>query len=224
MVFTAVLFDLGVDFLYVDGHCHYWVQEPGSTNDPFSAWRAYREGTLSPVQESALHDAVSYDDFARGAARCPDRSGTFDGSTTVVWDGASVSTCYGGFSGVDPDWPMRMALYQAATPMKAGVRIMVGRQDAAKDFPVYHWPLAQPPSAYETEYTRGLKLGQSVLITSAADAAALRALREQALADVATTPFAGEILLDPRGWALSLRDDLPFTRPADGLWEPPPGN
>jgi hypothetical protein len=30
LAFTAELYDLGADFLYVDGHCHYWLQEPSS--------------------------------------------------------------------------------------------------------------------------------------------------------------------------------------------------
>ena len=67
--FTAELYELGTEFLYVDGRCHYWMQEP-LLADRFGAWRAYREGELTAAHEAALHDAVSYDDFAAGAPPC----------------------------------------------------------------------------------------------------------------------------------------------------------
>jgi hypothetical protein len=62
---TSVLYDLGSDFLYVDGACHYWVDEPSITPDEYKYWRAVREGTLTQDQEAALHAAVGYDDFSK---------------------------------------------------------------------------------------------------------------------------------------------------------------
>jgi hypothetical protein len=41
--YTAVLSELGYDFLYVDGGCHYWIQDPGTPNsqDDYRMWRSY---------------------------------------------------------------------------------------------------------------------------------------------------------------------------------------
>src|SRR4051812_39044772 len=32
LAFTAELYDVGTSFLYVDGHCHYWVQQANPTD------------------------------------------------------------------------------------------------------------------------------------------------------------------------------------------------
>jgi hypothetical protein len=71
---------------------------------------------------------------------------------------------------------------------------------------------------------------KSFRIDDAAEAEALRQLRERSIGDAAQTPgyFPGHIDILPGddvlapgfGYALAVRDDLPFTD-SDGQWSPP---
>jgi hypothetical protein len=223
--FTAVLYDLGADFLYVDGHCHYWVGSPlrltATQDNPYYAWRPYREGVLTDDQERRLHDAVSYDDFRVSGPACPS-SAPADASVIQLWDGLTVHSCRGGPTGVAGDWPMRVELYGSGLPMTGAMRVEVGQEPVPPGEKLYPWPLASGPATYAIAYSRSMSVGQSTLISEPSDVAALRTLREQMLTDQAATDyFPGIILVEPEGYVLALRDDLPFTRMADGLWAPP---
>lgn len=223
--FTATLYDLGVDFFYVNGKCHYWTDEPLENNDRFQVWRPFREGTMTEEQEKILHDEVGYDDFGSQGPRC---SGGLaqDQTPTKFWDGFAVHVCLGAPE-IPPGWPaLRAALYEGGTPMTAGVRIEVGLLSAAlvpSDSPVYPWPLAKEAAAFATDYSESVSFGKSFLISDSAEAAALRSLRDKAIADATVSPgfFYNIIYVEPNGTMVAIRDDLPFTRPGDGLWEPP---
>jgi hypothetical protein len=219
--FTAELYDLGGEFLYVDGHCHYWLQEPDPT-DKYVVWRPYREGVLTAVQEAALHDTVSYDDFAAGAPPCMGPLAS-DASPERVWDGIAVHSC-NGILQAPVGWPMRGELAASATPMTGAMRVMVGSESVPDNAPVYPWPLAGTPASYEIEYQASMAFGKSTLVTDAAEVAALRALRDRAIADVIVAPgyFYNIIFVEPKGTAISMRDDVPFANQPGGLWAPPP--
>src|SRR5437868_3421872 len=52
--FTVAIVEVGWQFLYVDGHCHYWVQRPDVGDgdvDPSGQLAPFREGVLTPDQE-----------------------------------------------------------------------------------------------------------------------------------------------------------------------------
>ena len=223
--FTATLFELGFSFLYVDGHCHYWVSEP-SNDDNFASWRPFREGKLGEAQEAVLHDSVSYDDFAHHAPACVGPL-ALDGDPTEVWDGLRVSVCNGGVQ-VPNDWPGRAELYAGGKDMSGPMRFEVGK-DYVPDNPkvdnlkIYPWPLAKPPSYYEIDESVSTSFGHSVLITDPEDAAALRALRAQAVADAEATKafWSGKIFVEPKGYVMSIRDDVPFANATTGTWSPP---
>jgi hypothetical protein len=222
LAFTAELYDLGAEFLYVDGHCHYWVQEPDPT-DRYAAWRPYREGVLTASQESALHDTVAYDDFVAGAPPCMGPL-SLDATPEKVWDGIAVYSC-NGILQAPVDWPMRGVLATSSTPVTSGaMRVMVGSETAPDKAPIYPWPLAGTPASYEIEYQASMAFGQSTLVTDATEVAALRALRDRMIADAIVAPgyFFNVVFVEPSGTVISMRDDLPFENQAGGLWAPPP--
>jgi hypothetical protein len=98
----------------------------------------------------------------------------------------------------------------------------VGQDVVPPDAPVYSWPLAMPPAAYEVNLSEATSFGQTKLIVGT-DAAALRGLRAQGLSDAEAAPgrFYGPLFVEPRGFEAVFRDDLGFTNRADGLWSPP---
>jgi hypothetical protein len=218
--FTADLYDLGIEFLYVDGHCHYWMQEPLPA-DRFGAWRPYREGELTVAQEAALHDAVSYDDFAAGAPPCRGPLAV-DASPTLLWDGRMTHSCNGTLQ-APADWPMRGELARSTTPMAGPMRVMVGRQSVGPGAPIYPWPLAGTPASYEIGYAASMAFGRSTLVTDPTELAALRSLRDRAIADGIASPgyFYDAIYVQPSGTVISMRDDVPFANQSGGLWAPP---
>jgi hypothetical protein len=222
-----VLFEMGLDFLYVDGHCHYWVQgPPADTANPtvgyyIGIYQPYREGGLTVEQEQSLHDAVGYDDFAASGPTCPTTS-VSDPTAIELWDGKRVHVCFGRPAGVDVYWPMRLELFNRGTPMNGDLRIEVGRESVPDGRTIYPWPLAAPPMDYAVSDLQSTTSGRSTLISDPQDKAALRSLREELLTELSTSGyFFGIILVEPKGYVLALRDHLPFANPADGLWAPP---
>jgi hypothetical protein len=138
----------------------------------------------------------------------------------MVWDGAKAWTCAAGPQGVDADWPMRMALYASGTALVGAVRIVVGQEPVPNDS-IYAWPLTAPESQYELSYADAMTAGKSTLVSAPDDQAALRKLRDQFLVDsTGKVNFFGLMLVQPKGYVLAIRDDLPFSSP-DGLWNPP---
>ena len=223
--FAAILYELGYDFLFVDGTCHFFVMAPSSVSDtvgdPLSPWRPYRQGVLSADQEKRLHDLVGYDNITADGPPCVLSGNVVDSSPTTIWDGATTYVCAGILKNIDYAWPLRSELYMGGMPMAGGLRIEVG-QDSVPDQKMYTWPLAQPATAYELPYVNSLMAGQGTLISDQSDTAALRNVRDQFVTDsTGVANFFGLLLLEPKGWVLSIRDELPFAQ-QNGLWTLPP--
>lgn len=219
------LYHLGVDFLYVDGACRYWVDQPSSIPDEYRLWRPVREGVLTPVQEAALHAAVAYDDFSNAPA-CTDLSEAQDVDVARIWDGKRVHLCSGSLE-APPDWPLRGELYAAGAAVGGPVRIQLSKVPVDEIELKYAWPLGDSPSMYVVDGDES----KSFRIEEAAAAQSLRRLREEAIEEAAQTPgyfrgyigiLPGDDVLEPgEGYALAIRDDLAFTN-AEGRWSPPP--
>ena len=217
--FTSVLYEVGLDFLYVDGRCHYWAQQPISIVDEYYAWRPYREGVLSSEEERQLYDSVGYDNVRTSA--CASRPAVTDGGGggPFLWDGREFHSCF--------DWTatangaLRTDLFDAATAVAGPMRIQVGRQSIGPNTPVYEWPLDTPIEQYVIAdgETRSFR------VDDAAAVIVLRALRERAIADVEPAPgyWGGVIAIGPRegdaSYVMSLRDELPFVDD-EGTWLP----
>lgn len=222
--FEADQLELGREFIFVDGRCHYWVQSPGAMepDDFLSPWRPYREGVLSDQDEQALHDLVSYDDLSR-APICITTT-VSDGDPIAIWDGNTQHFCEGRLLNVSPDWPMRRHLFDAGIEMTGPLRLEVGQLPVVPGATVYEWPLDNPPSYYEIAYSLGMKAGQSRLIAETSEVATLRAFRRHILDDAMTRSaelFYQVVFVKPNGYAVTMRDDLPFTDSVTGLWSPP---
>lgn len=215
--FTSVLYELGFDFLYVDGNCHYWTQPPSVVPDDYYLWRPYREGVLTAEQEHELHDTLGYDDIA--ARECASRSPALDAGGAFLWDGSEMRTCADW--NLPANWPLRRDLYDAGSAMTGPMRLQVGSTNIPERQVAYDWPLEAPIAEYVIDYGET----RSFRVDDAAAVMALRALRERAIVDAAAAPgyFIGLIAIGPRegsgSHVLSLRDELPFVD-ARGSWNP----
>jgi hypothetical protein len=216
--YTSVLSELGYDFLYVDGNCHYWVHAPLSVADEHYLWRPYREGTLTPADEQRLHDAVSYDGIP--PERCLPEIPPPDAGQAFLWDGRELRSCAN--DGFEGSGPVRAELYDVGTAVTGPMRIQVGKDSYPVPSIVYEWPLAAPIEQFVANYgeTSSFRVDDLAAVT------ALRSLREQAIADAEAS--SGRFLVIAIGlhegnerYFMSVRDELPFVD-ADGAWLPDP--
>jgi hypothetical protein len=81
-------------YLFVDGHCRYWVSA--------AAWAGVRIGSLTDDQANTLETELHYAEFAELNGDWETR-GCNDGGTWTVSDGASQIGCYCGCT--DDDVP-----------------------------------------------------------------------------------------------------------------------
>jgi hypothetical protein len=217
--YTWVLSELGYDFIYVDGSCHYWAHQPLSVADEYYLWRPYREGVLTAAVEQRLHDAVSYD--GSPADPCVPPTAVFDAGSAFLWDGREFRSCADDV--FDASAPLRAELYDAATAVAGPMRIQIGKDSYPEPPVIYDWPLAVPIDQFVIEYGET----RSFRIDDVAAATALRSLRRQAIEDsqASSRYFLGVIAVrssDGSGsYFMSLRDELPFVG-ADGSWTPVP--
>lgn len=217
--YTSVLSELGYDFLYVDGSCHYWAHQPLSVADEYYLWRPYREGVLTPADEQRLHDAVS--DGHLQADSCAPRRAVPDAGAAFLWHGSGLRSCADDI--FDATGPLRAELYDAATAVTGPIRLQIGNDSYSASPVLYDWPLATPIDQFVIEYGET----RSFRIDDVAAATALRSLRERAIEDseASSRPFPGVISIRSSEaneiYFMSLRDELPFVGP-DGTWEPTP--
>lgn len=220
---TAVLSELGYDFLYVDGSCHYWVHAPPSpSGDEYSLWRPYREGVLTLAQEQQLHDAARYAGFPPDV--CTPREFAWDAGGGFFWDGREFRAC--GDDRLEATVPLRTELYDAGSALTGPVRLQVMENSHGEVPMAYEWPLDTPLASFVLPYgdTRSFR------VDAIADATALRSLRDQALAEADAAPpytsWNGIPIAANDGsgpYFMALRDELPFAD-ADGTWRPAPWN
>jgi hypothetical protein len=219
----VLLGDLGFEFLFVDGACHFWVQQPGATPDEYLLWRPYREGTLTASLEESLHVAAGYDDVVAAHECIGGRP--IDAPVLTVWDGKGWNACDGSLA-VPPNWPLRDQLFAIGAELDGPVRLQVKREIIAEDALVYEWPIESPIESYVVDYSEA----SSFRITDSDSVSRLRTLRDIALTEAAASPgyFSGAIAIKPsdsyvpgldEAYMLIMRDELPFTD-ASGKWIP----
>jgi hypothetical protein len=121
---------------------------------------------------------------------------------------------------VDYGWPLRAELFSGGNELAGPVRIEVG-QESVPNQKVYPWPLAASPATYQVSLDNAMSLGQSTLVSDPNEVSALRNLRKSFVSDSEQiTNFFGLILVEPKGFVLAIRDDVPFSGP-NGVWSPP---
>jgi hypothetical protein len=202
-----VAYELG-SFLFVDGHCHFWVPAP-------SYWSGLlRTGVLDAAQEAELASTTYFQSWASldEPLVCITPPPT-DGDTTWLTDGTIIVSCPYCESNVRPElsatcqasFDLRTTLADAGAPLDGPVRVRVTDGfDGALD--EVDWPLAQDPAELVAA-----SAAAAIEIDDLDTAAALRAL---IVARVAADPhFAGALPVrtgDGRHFRLDLRDLLPF--------------
>lgn len=216
--FTGTLYDLGSDFLFIDGGCRYWVSKPTDRGDDLAIWREYRTGSVSPADLAWIESSVDYGRAFPGSSCL--RTGAADAGYLEFWDGNRALYC-GGDTDIRPSSDVRERLWTSGAPVTGAVRIEVGQvMRPALDGRQYDWPLMESPASFSVPYAKASDTGVSFLIDDSKDAAAFRALRARVIKDAEATPgyFYGLAYLSDGASAVVIRDDLPFTRKADGLW------
>jgi hypothetical protein len=172
---------------------------------------------LTAADERRLHDAVSYD--GRAADTCAPRVPAADAGGAFFWDGSERRSCAD--DSFEASASIRAGLYDAGTAVAGSMRIQVGKDSYSDPPVVYQWPLGTPIDQFLTENGET----GSFRIDEAAAVAALRSLREHAIADAEASSgdFLGVIAVGSPGvdvsYFMSLRDELPFVGP-EGSWLP----
>lgn len=105
--------------------------------------------------------------------------------------------------------------------MTGAMRVESGQNAIPNSAPIYPWSLAAPVTNYEVPVLKSFASGQSVLVADPTETAALRSLRDRAIAEATIAGYPdGAIAVQPKGYVVTMRDDLPFTRRSDGQWVP----
>jgi hypothetical protein len=169
--------ELGSEYLFVAGDCHYWAWAHPRELTPHSRWYSTQEGQLTPDDAKALASDVRYSDWANlSQSAC---SAGFDAETFVLHDRTRAVECTGpaGSSAFTAAWDWSLRLYNAGTPVAGPMRIlaMVDTRAALPDMVPAAWPLAEPIGGFVVTHQQ---MPLSFLITDPADTQALRQTRQ----------------------------------------------
>jgi hypothetical protein len=217
VVRTALQYEVGFNYLYVRGDCHYWVV-PYRDGDPM--WQETHTGVLDETQETELVELLHYGDWDELLGVWPD-PGVYDAPVMRVHDGHSESGI--GCVHECPDAPqavqdMRSAYgaqlqhwWEVGEPSTGPMRVLaVLTPEGENTTDPVPWTvdldLAPLAVGYEESFCRGM----SKLVDDPASAAALREFRAehadalQEFADFYVEVEPGVV------YELYLRDALPF--------------
>jgi len=207
--YSAVQYELGAPYVYVDGHCQYWL-DSWDLNEPFAFWRPIRTGSLTSDEQASLAGAIAYDDIGSLASCKPSTPGR-DVPVAHIFDGTRLRNCY-------PDVALQAAwsgtvspLYDRGTPLMSALRIEVGVGTPVTNLPPHPWPLAAPLSDFLVPPEMQFNGGVSRLVSDPGDVSALLALRDEYLSEEASRIPADPAIEIEGGYVLYLREEVPFT-------------
>lgn len=211
----AMLYDNGAAYLFVDGQCHYWA------NDPSQPWEETRTGVLDADTAAQLGASLHFGawDDLRGTWENPG-SIVADGPT-LIFDNAQhavvcVSRCEG------PTIPTAVTemsdelvddvqgLWDRGAAADSALRVLAVASDPGPGIPYVDWPLARPISDFTS--TSPAPFGQGILEDDPASVQALKDLRRSFLRGDHGA-FVWNMLPVTSGGAdyqLYVRDALPF--------------
>jgi hypothetical protein len=238
---TSVQYELGEDYIFVDGQCHFWAMAWG-VSDPLGEWSAIHEGALDGNTERMLAVDSHYADWGTLTGRWG-AVDSFDASTIVFHDTehaiGCVSPCEKPGPGDDParfaqvqqmyqnqqSWVQK--LYQQGTSSTGPMRIAVFKQkdNAYPGVQRVAWPLSVPLDAVVDDVLNA-GTGRSHLVDMVGDTASLRDLRGK-LVNGQLGVKVGLIAIqndqDPAApYPLYARDAIPALEDAHGLIPLPP--
>jgi hypothetical protein len=212
-----LFFEPGSSFLYVDGHCHFWVESV----DKYEG--ATHEGVLDAEVELRLTAVTHFQSWPSmvGPYTCSEpppadaggghfEDGTLRPSCPPCPSDAPEELLYA----CENILTMRRQLWAAGAPMDGPVRLYVEAAGGAAPADEADWPLARG-----LDEVAAATAAQPLVITDAADAAALRALREASQA--AHVDDGAIAVRSPGGqhYLLHVRDVLPFEDAVTGRVE-----
>jgi hypothetical protein len=226
---SFVRIEHGYSSFGLDGECTYYMSA-GWTNGHLDRDRGWRHGTLPQDALVELSTALNPSRLQDLQVDCPDGSGFADATPWIVASSESRSGCIvpgKKLSAVlDTIRSRTSILWSNGREMDGPIRLSAAGLggDAST---VYPWPLAAPLADFmiredvpEAEY-QGYSVGISKLVTDATDAARLRVLRDQYIADRTAAPgLFTDGLEASDGTSLAfvyMRDALPY-EDEHGLW------
>jgi len=208
--YSAVQYELGAPYVYVDGRCQYWLGS-WDLNEPFAFWRPIRTGSLTSDEQASLAGGIAYDDIG-ALASCSQSPTGSDVPIAHIFDGARLRNCY-----PDPDlqaaWFGAVSpLYDRGTPLTSALRIEVGVGGTpVTNLPPHPWPLAEPLPDFVVPPENQFSGGVSRLVSDPGDVSALLALRDEYLSEEAPhIPPDPAIEIEGR-YLLYMREEVPFT-------------
>jgi hypothetical protein len=224
---SAVRIENGFPSFAVDGQCRYFIGGGWDAGDLTARNRGWREGTLDSSLRETLQRRAGVDDLSE--IDCNPSSTLIDAGFRVIANSRSLVACRGVqprrvqavFDAIGP------RLWEQGAPLEQGLHLTItmGIRDGSPLTP-YVWPSGLELADYiETgsDALAGARSGISKLV-AAADAAPLRALREQYLADAQSLQtYDGIPVTDGEvSGTMFMRDALPYEN-EQGLW-PLPGD
>lgn len=222
---SAVRVENGYPSIAIDGLCSYIIGG-GWTEDASGRDRGWRSGRLDPTVEARLSSVLDLTALDR-LQDCTLGGANFDLASRVLIAANSRARCEGGDGPRFEDAWRTIAdtaadLWSHGTPLSGPIR--ASATSAWSTSRPYQWPLTTALSTFIRDADESTQAGPNVAGTSrlveGADAAVLRALREQFLSDREATPglfLGGMAVSDGVTTAtLYMRDALPY-EDNDGL-------
>lgn len=230
LVESELLYEVGFTYLYVNGHCEFWVRSDTGEYDVVAS--DTHHGTIATVAEEEIRDALHYSDWA-------DLAGTYAASgydlpTNVFSDFHDRISCYGSCAeamGAVPDDVKQLDenartlsedLYATADPWLGGMRVTVfalpGVGDDV-DACSIDWPFSWSPETIARPIDEFQdQVGLGFLVDDMEDATMLRDLRAQyrgggGPSGACAGQWNGTWVLFRLGtahYSLYMRDALPF--------------
>jgi len=222
--------DLGSRFLFVDGHCQFWMDVDPPQEPACASIADYRTGTLEQETAQTLSKVLFYDDPEQLKINC--EGGIKDASAFHMWNGKGEFVCLNGFKEPTGIQGIRDKLLEQSVPVEASIRIGVAKNVITSSHPKgdVSWTLERAVENFLIPEEKKHDYGGLTLVSDPGEIAKLRSLRDQwcDLLRPYGYPINPMIVVDRfensgdvRGTLVVYRQDLPFTDPATGLWSPP---
>lgn len=222
---AAVATELGAGFLYLDGHCRYWVWDTGEYLD------AFRTGSLSRTDLIDLLRAWSFDHWAAFSRRW-DYFGGFHVGYQVFYSRKHGFAC----QGPCPEAPVgaaaaaeaaiewRSILWERSQPMTDVAMRVAPFMEEPDNVPALYgqtpipWPFAVSPREMTLWRNSPFEPGTGYVVTDASEIEAIRLERENARVRTGSQLYFGPY--EGRYQVLNAREVLPFENDVGLIPEP----